>query len=71
MKTRFLFQLTENYLNIKCLIHFKSLLSPHLDIGDHRIEVIGLENCLHMGQVRTGLKASARRLGTLFTYRNG
>lgn len=34
-----------------------------LDIGDHRIEVIGLENCLHMGQVRTGLKASARRLG--------
>lgn len=33
------------------------------DIGDHRIEVIGLENCLHMGQVRTGLKASARRLG--------
>lgn len=40
-------------------------VSVHLDIGDHRIEVIGLENCLHMGQVRTGLKASARRLGTL------
>lgn len=39
-------------------------LSLRLDIGDHRIEVIGLENCLHMGQVRTGLKASARRLGT-------
>ncbi|CAO1319154.1 unnamed protein product [Diamesa hyperborea] len=32
------------------------------DIGDHRIEVIGLENCLHMGQVRTGLRASGRRL---------
>ncbi|XP_065086474.1 diacylglycerol kinase 1 [Ochlerotatus camptorhynchus] len=32
------------------------------DIGDRRIEVIGLENCLHMGQVRTGLRASGRRL---------
>ncbi|XP_038217836.1 diacylglycerol kinase 1 [Zerene cesonia] len=40
---------------------------PHLpdkqqDIGDKLIEVIGLENCLHMGQVRTGLRASGRRL---------
>nr|BAS21453.1 diacetylglycerol kinase beta [Bombyx mori] len=32
------------------------------DIGDRMIEVIGLENCLHMGQVRTGLRASGRRL---------
>lgn len=40
-----------------------------LDIGDHRIEVIGLENCLHMGQVRTGLKASARRLGKKIAIR--
>lgn len=32
------------------------------DIGDKKIEVIGLENCLHMGQVRTGLRASGRRL---------
>uniref|UniRef100_A0A904A5G2 Diacylglycerol kinase n=1 Tax=Anopheles quadriannulatus TaxID=34691 RepID=A0A904A5G2_ANOQN len=32
------------------------------DIGDSKIEVIGLENCLHMGQVRTGLRASGRRL---------
>ncbi|XP_063918612.1 diacylglycerol kinase 1 isoform X1 [Zophobas morio] len=32
------------------------------DIGDGLIEVIGLENCLHMGQVRTGLRASGRRL---------
>ncbi|XP_075218062.1 diacyl glycerol kinase 1 [Lycorma delicatula] len=32
------------------------------DIGDRLIEVIGLENCLHMGQVRTGLRASGRRL---------
>jgi diacylglycerol kinase (ATP) len=33
-----------------------------VDIGDRLIEVIGLENCLHMGQVRTGLRASGRRL---------
>nr|CAD7423320.1 unnamed protein product [Timema monikensis] len=33
-----------------------------LHIGDKLIEVIGLENCLHMGQVRTGLRASGRRL---------
>ncbi|KAK3915099.1 Diacylglycerol kinase beta [Frankliniella fusca] len=32
------------------------------DVGDRLIEVIGLENCLHMGQVRTGLRASGRRL---------
>lgn len=35
---------------------------PLTDIGDSKIEVIGLENCLHMGQVRTGLRASGRRL---------
>lgn len=34
----------------------------YLDIGDNLIEVIGLENCLHMGQVKTGLRASGRRL---------
>jgi diacylglycerol kinase (ATP) len=33
-------------------------LVPSLDIGDRKIEVIGLESCLHMGQVRTGLRAS-------------
>ncbi|EEB18661.1 Diacylglycerol kinase beta, putative [Pediculus humanus corporis] len=32
------------------------------DIGDGLIEVIGLESSLHMGQVRTGLRASGRRL---------
>ncbi|KAM7343388.1 diacyl glycerol kinase 1 [Cochliomyia hominivorax] len=32
------------------------------DFGDRLIEVIGLENCLHMGQVRTGLRASGCRL---------
>ena len=35
---------------------------PGTDIGDKMIEVIGLENCLHMGQVKTGLRASGRRL---------
>lgn len=32
------------------------------DFGDKRIEVIGLENCLHMGQVKTGLRSSGKRL---------
>ncbi|KAF7281832.1 hypothetical protein GWI33_004232 [Rhynchophorus ferrugineus] len=32
------------------------------DIGDGLIEVIGLDNCLHMGQVRIGITASGRRL---------
>ncbi len=32
------------------------------DIGDKYIEVIGLENCMHMGQVKAGLRASGRRL---------
>ncbi|XP_066989489.1 diacylglycerol kinase 1 isoform X2 [Macrobrachium rosenbergii] len=32
------------------------------DIGDKLIEVIGFESCLHMGQVRTGLRGSGRRL---------
>lgn len=32
------------------------------EIGDKLIEVVGLENCLHMGQVRTGLRSSGKRL---------
>ncbi|CAB0034183.1 unnamed protein product [Trichogramma brassicae] len=36
--------------------------SRNYHIGDNLIEVIGLENCLHMGQVKTGLRASGRRL---------
>ncbi|XP_014662135.1 PREDICTED: diacylglycerol kinase beta-like [Priapulus caudatus] len=32
------------------------------DIGDKQIEVVGLENALHAAQVRTGLRASGRRL---------
>ena len=39
-----------------------NIKSVHLDIGDKLIEVIGFENCFHMGQVKTGLRASARRL---------
>lgn len=33
-----------------------------IDIGDNRIEVIGLKNCLQLGEVKTGLRASGRRL---------
>ncbi|CAG0881674.1 unnamed protein product [Darwinula stevensoni] len=38
------------------------LTTAFQDIGDRLIEVIGLENCLHIGQVRSGLRASGRRL---------
>ena len=38
------------------------LHSSIIDIGDELIEVVGLENCLHMGQVRTGLRSSGKRL---------
>jgi diacylglycerol kinase (ATP) len=38
------------------------LTSAVQDIGDKLIEVVGLENCLHMGQVRTGLRSSGKRL---------
>ncbi|XP_060068820.1 diacylglycerol kinase beta-like isoform X2 [Ylistrum balloti] len=32
------------------------------DVGDSMIEVVGLENSMHMGQVVAGLRASGRRL---------
>ncbi|GFV57276.1 diacylglycerol kinase beta [Trichonephila clavipes] len=38
------------------------LSSAIQDIGDRLIEVIGLENCMHVGQVKAGLRASGRRL---------
>nr|XP_042909879.1 diacylglycerol kinase 1 [Parasteatoda tepidariorum] len=38
------------------------LSSAIQDIGDRMIEVIGLENCMHVGQVKAGLRASGRRL---------
>ena len=47
------------YSSDVCVSHLEKIF---LDIGDGLIEVIGLENCLHMGQVRTGLRASGRRL---------
>lgn len=40
----------------------KDLANAVQDIGDRIIEVIGLENCMHMGQVKAGLRASGRRL---------
>lgn len=47
-------------------IYFNKLViylpNCYTDIGDKLIEVIGFENCLHMGQVRTGLRGSGRRL---------
>ena len=38
------------------------LSSAIQDIGDKYIEVIGVENCMHVGQVKAGLRASGRRL---------
>ena len=42
-------------VTVAVILHFS-------DIGDRMIEVVGLENCLHMGQVRTGLRSSGKRL---------
>ena len=33
-----------------------------LDVGDNMIEVVGLENSMHMGQVYAGLRSSGKRL---------
>ncbi|PSN29335.1 Diacylglycerol kinase beta [Blattella germanica] len=43
-------------------VDLSAAIQGEWNIGDKMIEVIGLENCLHMGQVRTGLRASGRRL---------
>lgn len=54
------------YISIRRITFFNVILcntySFSADIGDNLIEVIGLENCLHMGQVKTGLRHSGRRL---------
>ena len=49
-------------MNHKCTNKHKIKLPYLTDIGDRLIEVVGLENCLHMGQVRTGLRSSGKRL---------
>ena len=45
----------ESCTQTSCILSFT-------EIGDKLIEVVGLENCLHMGQVRTGLRSSGKRL---------
>ena len=72
MKQSFIFNCM--FTNNECANHVSTLfwwkwITSHKnfvwsisDIGDGLIEVIGLENCLHMGQVKTGLRASGRRL---------
>lgn len=52
---------------IECFQTFKSHLIVDWfcmisDVGDSMIEVVGLENSMHMGQVYAGLRASGRRL---------
>ncbi|KAG1676591.1 Diacylglycerol kinase beta [Nymphon striatum] len=42
--------------------NFVDLNQAVQDIGDRLIEVIGLENCMHMGQVKAGIRGSGKRL---------
>ena len=51
----------DSYQTLFLKIYF-ILLLLFSEIGDKLIEVVGLENCLHMGQVRTGLRSSGKRL---------
>ena len=37
------------------------------DMGDKLIEVIGVENCIHLGAVKTGLRSNCRRLAQCST----
>ena len=52
-----------NQPKFQILINYQyTFVLSALDIGDKLIEVVGLENCLHMGTVRTGLRSSGKRL---------
>lgn len=41
------------------MMNFSLIISG---VGDSMIEVVGLENSMHMGQVYAGLRASGKRL---------
>uniref|UniRef100_A0A0M3JIJ9 Probable diacylglycerol kinase 3 (inferred by orthology to a C. elegans protein) n=1 Tax=Anisakis simplex TaxID=6269 RepID=A0A0M3JIJ9_ANISI len=40
----------------------QSMLPVFQDIGDHLIEVVGLDSAIQMGQIKAGVRGAARRL---------